>query len=175
MYFNAANCYEALPTVTWVTTLAAGTYTWYPQHATGVGASESSASAYVSMTEYTMSVGAPVQVNADWNATSGLAQILNKPTKLTQFTNDLTGSSAGWTVPGVVTVNNNAPATLTTPDTSNTTVVAGTKLTWGNCYAGGLYSSGISGNAEGPNTLWHSPKWLRASVLLWSKYTCDNV
>ena len=34
------------------------------------------------------------QVNADWNATNGSAQILNKPTKLTQFTNDLTGSSA---------------------------------------------------------------------------------
>ena len=44
------------------------------------------------------------QVNADWNATSGLAQILNKPTKLTQFTNDLTGSSAGWNVPGTLGV-----------------------------------------------------------------------
>ena len=29
MYFNAANCYEVLPTATWVTTLPAGTYTWY--------------------------------------------------------------------------------------------------------------------------------------------------
>ena len=44
------------------------------------------------------------QVNADWTATSGLPQILNKPTKLTQFTNDLTGSSAGWSVPGSLTV-----------------------------------------------------------------------
>ena len=103
MYFNVANCYEALPTVTWVTTLAAGTYTWYPQHApTGVGASEASASAYVSITEYTLSVAAS-QVNTDWNATSGLAQILNKPTKLSQFTNDLTGSAAGWAVSGTLT------------------------------------------------------------------------
>lgn len=29
------------------------------------------------------------QVNSDWNAESGKAQILNKPTKLTDFTNDL--------------------------------------------------------------------------------------
>ena len=43
------------------------------------------------------------QVNADWNATSGSAQILNKPTKLTQFTNDLTGSSGSWNVPGTLT------------------------------------------------------------------------
>ena len=35
--------------------------------------------------------------------TSGLAQILNKPTKLSQFTNDLTGSTAGWAVPGALT------------------------------------------------------------------------
>ncbi len=28
------------------------------------------------------------QVNSDWNANSGVAQILNKPTKLSQFTND---------------------------------------------------------------------------------------
>lgn len=28
------------------------------------------------------------QVNSDWNAVSGVAQILNKPTKLSQFTND---------------------------------------------------------------------------------------
>jgi len=32
--------------------------------------------------------GAEVNVNADWNATAGDAQILNKPTKLSQFTND---------------------------------------------------------------------------------------
>ena len=49
-----------------MTTLAAGSYTWYTQHAaTGVGASEASASAYVSMTEYTLSVAAS-QVNTDW-------------------------------------------------------------------------------------------------------------
>lgn len=80
----------------------------YPQHASSVGASESSASTYVSMTEYTLSAAS--QVNADWNATSGLAQILNKPTKLTQFTNDLTGSSAGWNVPGIFTVTGLATA-----------------------------------------------------------------
>ena len=48
------------------------------------------------------------QVNADYNATSGVAQILNKPTKLTQFTNDLTGSSAGWSVPGTLSVSGTA-------------------------------------------------------------------
>ena len=32
--------------------------------------------------------GAEVNVNANWDATSGDAQILNKPTKLSQFTND---------------------------------------------------------------------------------------
>ena len=36
------------------------------------------------------------QVNSDWNATSGKAQILNKPTKLSQFTND-SGFITGYT------------------------------------------------------------------------------
>lgn len=35
-----------------------------------------------------ITAGAEPNVNADWNATSGDAQILNKPTKLSQFTND---------------------------------------------------------------------------------------
>ena len=112
MYFNAGNCYEALPTVTWVTTLAAGSYTWYPQHASsGVGASDSNASAYVSVTEYTLSAAAS-QINTDWNATSGLAQLLNKPTKLSQFTNDLSACSANWTVPGTLTASTLSGASL---------------------------------------------------------------
>ena len=44
--------------------------------------------------------GGTAAVNADWNATSGSSQILNKPTNLTQFTNDLTGSSGGWNLMG---------------------------------------------------------------------------
>lgn len=35
-----------------------------------------------------IAAGAEVNVNADWNATSGDAQILNKPTALSAFTND---------------------------------------------------------------------------------------
>lgn len=35
-----------------------------------------------------IATGAEVNVNADWNASSGDAQILNKPTKLSDFTND---------------------------------------------------------------------------------------
>lgn len=35
-----------------------------------------------------IAAGAEVNVNADWNATSGDAYILNKPTKVSQFTND---------------------------------------------------------------------------------------
>lgn len=35
-----------------------------------------------------IATGAEVNVNADWNATSGDAQILNKPTALSEFTND---------------------------------------------------------------------------------------
>lgn len=35
-----------------------------------------------------IAAGAEVNVNADWNATSGDAQILNKPTKVSDFTND---------------------------------------------------------------------------------------
>ena len=35
-----------------------------------------------------ISDGAEVNVNADWNATSGDAQILNKPTNVSEFTND---------------------------------------------------------------------------------------
>ena len=35
-----------------------------------------------------VAAGAQVNVNADWNATSGDAQILNKPTNVSEFTND---------------------------------------------------------------------------------------
>ena len=35
-----------------------------------------------------IAAGAEVNVNADWNATSGDAKILNKPTKVSDFTND---------------------------------------------------------------------------------------
>ncbi len=48
------------------------------------------------------------QVNTDWNSTSGLAQLLNKPTSLSQFTNNLTGSSAAWAVPGNLAVTGTA-------------------------------------------------------------------
>ena len=36
----------------------------------------------------TANIEADVQVNADWNATSGVAQILNKPTNVSAFNND---------------------------------------------------------------------------------------
>ena len=42
-------------------------------------------------------------MNADWSATSGIAQILNQPTSLSQFTNDLTTTAGDWTVQGLAT------------------------------------------------------------------------
>lgn len=57
--------------------------------------------------------GAEVNVNADWNSTSGDAQILNKPTKLSDFTND-SGFITSASVPS---------ATTTTPKMDGTASV----------------------------------------------------
>ena len=49
----------------------------------------------------------PAQVNADWNATSGAAKILNKPTLFSGNYNDLTNKPTIPTVPSNVSVFNN--------------------------------------------------------------------
>jgi hypothetical protein len=50
-----------------------------------------------------IAAGAEVNVQSDWNATSGDALILNKPTKLSQFTND-----SGFITSGVTAMTNYA-------------------------------------------------------------------
>lgn len=42
----------------------------------------------------------PIPVPSDWNATIGEAQILNKPTALSQFTNDLKAVLGDFSIPG---------------------------------------------------------------------------
>ena len=56
----------------------------------------------------------PAQVNADWNATSGAAQILNKPTLFSGNYNDLTNKPTIPTVPANVSAFNNDAGYLTT-------------------------------------------------------------
>ena len=56
---------------------------------------------------YITSAQVPAQVNADWNATTGAAKILNKPTLFSGNYNDLTNKPAIPTVPSNVSVFNN--------------------------------------------------------------------
>ena len=55
----------------------------------------------------------PTQVNADWNATSGVAQILNKPTLFSGNYNDLTNKPTIPTVPTNVSSFNNDASYIT--------------------------------------------------------------
>jgi len=72
-------------------------------------------------------VAAGIQVQTDWNATTGLGVLLNKPTKLSQFSNDL-GNYGGfvtgtpWTSAGYLTAITKAQveAVLTGAITSHT-------------------------------------------------------
>lgn len=58
-----------------------------------------------------IAAGAEVNVNADWNATSGDAQILNKPTVVTQVTGTTPIVSSGGTTPAI-----SIPASSSTAD-----------------------------------------------------------
>ena len=66
-----------------------------------------------------IAAGAEVNVNADWNANSGDAQILNKPTNVSDFTNDS----------GFITSADVPAASSTTPSMDGTAAV-GTGTTW---------------------------------------------
>ena len=69
--------------------------------------------------------GAEVNVNADWNAVSGDAQILNKPTAVSSFTNDSGYITSSDSITG------NA-ATATTASATSATLTRGTYLTGSN-------------------------------------------
>ena len=74
------------------------------------------------------------QVNSDWNATSGVAQILHKPTNVSAFTND-----AGYlTSTGIPSQTNNSGKYLTTN---------GSVLSWATVSSGSSTWSSIIGKA----------------------------
>lgn len=54
-----------------------------------------------------------IPVPSDWNATSGEAQVLNKPTNLSQFANDLIGVPGNFNVPGNLYIGGSAAASGT--------------------------------------------------------------
>lgn len=66
---------------------------------TKLGAATSSVDGYATSTQITkldgIAAGAEVNVNADWNAVSGDAQILNKPTIPTQYTDEMAQDAVG--------------------------------------------------------------------------------
>lgn len=67
-----------------------------------------------------IAAGAEVNVNADWNATSGDAQILNKPILVSAFTNDAGYLTEHQSLAGLATETyvNNQIAAIPTPDVS---------------------------------------------------------
>lgn len=67
-----------------------------------------------------IAAGAEVNVNADWNATSGDAQILNKPTLVSAFTNDAGYLTEHQSLAGLATESyvNSQIAAIPTPDVS---------------------------------------------------------
>jgi hypothetical protein len=77
--------------------------------------------------------GAEVNVNSDWNSTSGDSQILNKPTLLTNLSNGAT------TIPSI-TDNGNGTVTLGTADYCLSSVSSGNSLITKYTIAGATYS-----------------------------------
>ena len=65
---------------------------------------------------YITAADVPAQVNADWNATTGVAKILNKPTLFSGNYNDLTNKPTIPTVPTDVSVFNNDAGYITAAD-----------------------------------------------------------
>ena len=70
-------------------------------------------SAFTNDADYVTSSQVPAQVNADWNATNGAAQILNKPTLFSGNYNDLTNKPTIPTVPTNVSAFNNDAGYIT--------------------------------------------------------------
>lgn len=104
-----------------------------------------------------ISAGAEVNVNADWNASSGDAQILNKPTignadwnassGLAQILNKPTIANADWNASSGPAQILNKP-TFSTPDGSETKINSGTNVT--------VTGTGTTGNPYVINTATHS-------------------
>ncbi len=86
-----------------------------------------------------LDANAEENVNADWTATSGDAQILNKPTKLSDFTNDIGAGSGG------------SNYTFSTSNFNNNNNDISVKV--GGIYATNLNSNIISGQYEMANPL----------------------
>ena len=73
-------------------------------------------SAFTNDAGYITAAQVPAQVNADWNATSGAAQILNKPTLFSGNYNDLTNKPTIPTVPFNVSAFSNDAGYITAQD-----------------------------------------------------------
>ncbi|MBO7572156.1 MAG: InlB B-repeat-containing protein [Bacteroidales bacterium] len=73
-------------------------------------------SAFINDANYITSADVPAQVNADWNATSGAGQILNKPELFSGNYNDLTNKPEIPTVPTNVSAFTNDANYITTAD-----------------------------------------------------------
>ncbi|MBO4874008.1 MAG: InlB B-repeat-containing protein [Bacteroidales bacterium] len=73
-------------------------------------------SAFTNDANYITSADVPAQVNADWNATSGAGQILNKPELFSGNYNDLTNKPAIPTVPTNVSAFTNDANYITSAD-----------------------------------------------------------
>jgi len=89
-----------------------------------------------------IATGAEVNVNADWNATSGDAQILNKPTNVSAFTNDagyITSADGG----NAETLDNLDSSQFLRSDTNDS-------------FTGNLTTGADNHITFGPNTTWGS-------------------
>ncbi len=84
-------------------------------------------SAFTNDANYITSADVPAQVNADWNATSGAGQILNKPELFSGNYNDLTNKPAIPTVPTNVSAFTNDANYLTSYTETDPTISAWAK------------------------------------------------
>ena len=117
-----------------------------------------------------IAAGAEVNVNADWNAVSGDAQILNKPTAVSSFTND-----AGY-ITSSASITGNAATATTATNQSGGTVNATTGSFSSNVTVSGITNVGnyINRSTGSGNTAWLQQDGTGRTHWYWNTYGTGN-
>lgn len=100
-----------------------------------------------------IAAGAEVNVNADWNAVSGDAQILNKPTNVSAFTNDAGYLTQHQDISGKADKTDTVLLTTLSRDRKTNTTVGTGSIAWGvTPEASGTYSTAVGGATTASGT-----------------------